>query len=216
MTVTDCTFWHNQGPSPPSGFNGAICNGPARASIQGSILAANIGSNCQCYGGGFANEGYNISDDDTCHFGHSTGASGQTIGDNVNPLLASGLANNGGPTQTIALLAGSPAIAAVPLAQCTVRTDQRGDPRPAPGYTACDIGAYEFQGPPPSPPLCPPGEGWTLGANEFRCIPKCPAACITGCIVVPPGVPPNNKPGASKPIFACKNAQGGIGTFHQQ
>jgi len=54
------------------------------------------------------------------------------------------LQNNGGPTETIALQATSPAVAAVPLAYCNIMTDQRGASRPAPGSTACDIGAYEY------------------------------------------------------------------------
>ncbi len=148
MTVTDCTFVDNQAPAV-NAFSGAVCNLNGNASMEESILAGNTGTNCQCYGVGLTNEGYNISDDDTCHFGTSTGASGQTLGDDVFPLLASSPANNGGPTETIALLppylAPNPAIAAVPLAQCSVRTDQRGYGRPAPGYTACSVGAYEFE-----------------------------------------------------------------------
>ena len=59
-----------------------------------------------------------------------------------NPLLV-GLANNGGPTFTQALGAGSPAIDAVPLAapHCAGVTDQRGITRPK--GALCDIGAYE-------------------------------------------------------------------------
>ena len=50
------------------------------------------------------------------------------------------LAGNGGPTQTIALLPGSPAINAGTNAASPV--DQRGVPRPQ--YGATDIGAFEF------------------------------------------------------------------------
>jgi hypothetical protein len=72
----------------------------------------------------------------------------------TNPILSTaGLANNGGPTETIALDPGSPAIDVIPLANCTdqasppkrVNTDQRGALRPDIGETVCDIGAYEFQ-----------------------------------------------------------------------
>lgn len=56
-----------------------------------------------------------------------------------NPLLGS-LANNGGSTQTLALLAGSPAINAGNNAACPA-TDQRGVARPQGGV--CDIGAFE-------------------------------------------------------------------------
>jgi len=152
MTVTDCTFVDNQAPAV-NAFSGAVCSVFNPISTEGSILAGNTGTNCDCYGAGLANGGYNISDDDTCHLGHSTGANGLTLGDNVIPLLAAGPANNGGPTETIALVTSppitfipNPAIAAVPLAQCTVRTDQRGYSRPGSGSTACSIGAYEFHG----------------------------------------------------------------------
>jgi CSLREA domain-containing protein len=53
------------------------------------------------------------------------------------------LADNGGDTQTHALLPGSPAIDAIPEASCTLSTDQRGVSRPQ--GPACDIGAYETE-----------------------------------------------------------------------
>jgi hypothetical protein len=63
------------------------------------------------------------------------------------------LADNGGPTLTMALGAGSPAIdIVVPSAGC-LPTDQRGAPRPQ--GVACDAGAYEAAAqpvPPPPPP----------------------------------------------------------------
>ena len=137
LTVTNSTF---SGDS--AGAGGSIYNNASIVTITNSVLAGSSGGNCAAVDETITNGGYNISDDATCGFGTSTGANGKTIGDSVNPLLApAGLQNNGGPTQTIALQAGSPAIAAVPLAQCTVTTDQRGDPRPGVGYNACDVGA---------------------------------------------------------------------------
>jgi hypothetical protein len=59
----------------------------------------------------------------------------------VNPILGP-LANNGGLTQTMALLPGSPAIDAGDNATCA-RTDQRGVVRPQ--GVACDIGAFELE-----------------------------------------------------------------------
>ena len=56
----------------------------------------------------------------------------------VAPGLATLLADNGGPTETIALLAGSSAIGAARQESCP-SLDQRGVTR----KEACDVGAYE-------------------------------------------------------------------------
>jgi CSLREA domain-containing protein len=76
----------------------------------------------------------NIGGDASCMF--LDAASKQ----NTNPLLAA-LGDNGGPTNTMALTAGSPAIDAGTNTGCPA-TDQRGVARPQ--GTACDIGAYEL------------------------------------------------------------------------
>ena len=59
----------------------------------------------------------------------------------ADPLLGS-LQDNGGFTQTMALLPGSPAIDAGDNANCPA-TDQRGVTRPQ--GSGCDIGAYEYE-----------------------------------------------------------------------
>jgi uncharacterized repeat protein (TIGR01451 family) len=69
-----------------------------------------------------------------------------------------GQEQNGGPTRTVRLRAGSGAVDRVPLAECTgpdgqpLTTDQRGPafPRPSPPGGACDIGAFEQQPLPPT------------------------------------------------------------------
>src|SRR5574341_1036945 len=54
------------------------------------------------------------------------------------------LADNGGPTQTMAITQSSPAYNTA--SSCgSVTTDQRGVTRPLPVGGACDLGAYEFQ-----------------------------------------------------------------------
>ncbi len=67
---------------------------------------------------------------------------------NTNPLLGP-LANNGGPTQTMTLFVGSAAMNRIPNGTngcgTTIMTDQRGILRPQ--GAACDIGAYEYDGP---------------------------------------------------------------------
>ena len=81
-----------------------------------------------------------------------------------SPLLAA-LANNGGPTQTMALQGGSPAIdkGANPSA---LAFDQRGTPFVR-SIGQTDIGAFEVQGGPPPPPpsvaQIPTLSQWGLG-----------------------------------------------------
>jgi hypothetical protein len=72
-------------------------------------------------------------------------------GTQANPKLGS-LANNGGPTSTMLPGTGSSAIDNVPLAACTVSTDQRGNPRPGQGKSSCDSGAVETGGGPSRTP----------------------------------------------------------------
>jgi hypothetical protein len=104
--------------------------------VLGTLLANNSAGNCSPRA---TSQGYNISDDNTCGFAN--------IGDqnNVPPgagLDPKGLQNNGGPTQTIALLASSPAVDLIPAASCALATDQRGITRPQ--GAGCDAGAYEL------------------------------------------------------------------------
>jgi CSLREA domain-containing protein len=91
--------------------------------------------------------GHNLDSDGSC------GLSGPGDLSGVDPLLGE-LADNGGPTLTHALLAGSPAIDAGDDAECPA-ADQRGAPRPSGG--ACDIGAYEAGAAVP-PPASLPGD----------------------------------------------------------
>ena len=137
-TVTSSTFSSNSA----SGAGAALFADATTVEVVNSILANSTGTNCGVESAGTIGNGtFNISDDSSCGFGGSTGLNGDTIGDSVLPLLAS-LQNNGGPTDTIALQSDSPAIDAIPIANCPP-TDQRGDPRPAEGGNACDIGAFE-------------------------------------------------------------------------
>ncbi len=78
-----------------------------------------------------------------------TTANGNQLGpaSSVIPGLASSLADNGGPTQTLALLPSSTALGAGNVADAAGTTDQRGDPRIVNGKV--DIGAWK---PRPVPP----------------------------------------------------------------
>lgn len=116
---------------------GTYNHGASTPTLQNSIVAGNtLGGNCD---GSVKSLGHNLSSDNTCNF---NGPGDQR---NINPKLGP-LQNNGGPTPTMGLLAGSPAIDAGNPSGCTdgkgkkLTTDQRGAPRPV--LSACDIGAY--------------------------------------------------------------------------
>jgi len=130
-----------------AGSGGGIYSIPNGAALQNSIVANSpSGGNCSGTTKPFiTSNGYNLSSDNTCNF-HNTGDL-----NNTNLLLGT-LGNYGGPTQTIPLLSGSPAIDAGNPSGCTdglghlLKTDQRGKPRhDAEDTRGCDIGAYERQ-----------------------------------------------------------------------
>ena len=81
---------------------------------------------------------------DAALFGISNGVNGNVVGS--DPGFDSGLTTNGGPTNTVALGATSPALDHISSGTIgcgsTVDTDQRGVSRPQ--GSACDIGAYEL------------------------------------------------------------------------
>jgi len=80
--------------------------------------------------------------------GIADGIDGNQVGTSDNPidLLLGPLASNGGPTQTHALLLGSPAInAGDPQASGIPEFDQRGNPFTRISDSRIDIGAYESQ-----------------------------------------------------------------------
>ena len=119
----------------------------AAVTLRNSI-AANSPSGSNCYGV-VIDGGNNISSDGSCAFT----APGSL--NNTDPML-SPLDDFGGPTLSMALLEGSPALNTANPAYC-VATDQRGIARPF--GAACDIGAFES-----APPYSIRGRvtGWNL------------------------------------------------------
>jgi hypothetical protein len=107
--------------------------------LANTILADNDNSNCYVTGAGaITTTGSNIDSGTSCGFG----GGGNMF--NTDPLLGL-LADNGGYTETMALLPGSPAIDTGNGTVCSWThvddVDQRGVARPI--GAGCDIGAYE-------------------------------------------------------------------------
>src|SRR5262249_36829749 len=138
LTVTNCTFSGNSAGTNFGGEGGAIANLGGTVTVSDSTFSGNRGcggalfnfgdmlgtltltksilanntSTCLVPASDITDGGFNIEDGTTYRF-RGAGCS-NTMGTsfcNTNALLdPAGLANNGGPTQTIALQAGSPAI----------------------------------------------------------------------------------------------------------
>jgi len=183
LAVTNSTIASNtnqdEGPGLPARGPGAglgLAAGTAR--IQNSILAGNVEltgglttpTNC-APGTSLTSLGNNIDSGIDC--GLSDTIPGQNDQSDTNPLLGP-LQNNGGPTMTMALAPGSPALGKIPAhgAGCP-STDQRGVPRPQ--GTACDVGAFELQ----VPPVC--------AALEARSAPGSTVTVRLSCSGTAPG-----------------------------
>ncbi len=135
-TLINCTVAGNNAT-----LGGGICNSGTTVNLANTIVADNSSSDeGPDYFGGVADSGNNLIGNDS----DSSGFTQSSDLVNVDPVLG-GLANYGGPTQTMALMPGSPAIDAGnnTLVPAGIETDQRGFYRFANGTV--DIGAFEVQ-----------------------------------------------------------------------
>jgi hypothetical protein len=127
LTLVNTTVTGNDG--------GGIRRNTGTVTLRGSIVANQLaGPDCETPG--VVSDGFNLDSDGTCGLTET--------GDlpKLDPLLGP-LQDNGGSTPTHALLPDSPALNAGPDTDCPP-TDQRGIARPH--GSACDIGAFEFNG----------------------------------------------------------------------
>jgi hypothetical protein len=140
-----------------SASGGGILNGTGFAFMaHDTIVATNSAASRANCAGTVSSGGHNLESARDCGFGGAGDVS------NSDPLLA-GLSSNGGPTQTMALEPGRPAIDAGDPACPQPGTDQRGTTRRQ--GTACDIGAFESMPLPAPPRTGRPGERrqWVSG-----------------------------------------------------
>lgn len=142
VTVSNSTISGDSG-----GVGGGIRAGNSATVVVLSSIVAHQTAGADCSNGAtLASGGYNIESGTSCGF---TGT-GDLQNQNAAAVALGALANNGGPTQTRALGAGSVAIDRIPIGTngCVsgTSTDQRGAPRAGGagnGGAACDVGAYE-------------------------------------------------------------------------
>ena len=126
VTITNSTL---SGNSADAAGGGIFQTESGSLTITNSIVALNTAPNGPDVLGTITSASNNLI---------GTPDPGLQLGSDDKPLLQ----DNGGPTKTIALVAGSPAIDAALLESCPT-TDQRGVTRPQ--GAACDIGAFEVE-----------------------------------------------------------------------
>jgi hypothetical protein len=144
-TLTNCTVAGNTAGSGGQGGGLAFANGIS-ATVRNTLAAQNTaGTGPDVFGT------VTVADHDLV--GNGSGSSGVVNGTGGNQVGSTGspidpkvgkLQGNGGPTATLALLGGSPAVDAGTNSNAP-STDQRGFKRTVNNVT--DIGAYEFQPP---------------------------------------------------------------------
>jgi hypothetical protein len=126
--------------NPSSG--GGILN------LTNTIVAGNTANTGPDIDGTVAMADHNLVGNATASSGTVNGVNGNIVGGNghpvINPLLGP-LQNNGGSTQTMALLPGSPAIGHADNTKAPA-TDQRGATRLDKAGETTDMGAFELIG----------------------------------------------------------------------
>jgi hypothetical protein len=144
-TFIHCTFFGNKtnGKFQEGGGLYSAANAGEGPVVQNCIFVGNASMSGPDLRGNIRSQDFNLIGDATgCTL---TGAVAQNIA-GKDPKLGP-LADNGGPNQTHAVQPGSPAVDCIPVANCPLKTDQRGVVRPM-GEKA-DIGAFEADTVPP-------------------------------------------------------------------
>jgi hypothetical protein len=155
FTVTHTTLWGNSAPAGKGG--GVSDDGEINIDTWVATVVADSGSGLDCFiPGGVQKGSDNLDDDGSCGF------SGSSLSDTPAGLDPTGLANNGGPNQTIALEPGSAAINHVTAASDCTGNDQTGKP----WSTPCNIGAIGGSSVSPTTSVLVPSNGATLSGSN--------------------------------------------------
>jgi hypothetical protein len=141
-----------------NGEGGGLYEGAAH--LGNDIVATNTvtngsaaGADCDTTSGSVTTMGHNLIGDLSFCSGITNGVNGDQAGTSITPLDPDigPLSDNGGPTQTLALMSGSPAIAHGDTGLCAASpvndADQRGYPRRSTARGTCDVGAYDTSEP---------------------------------------------------------------------
>ncbi|MFZ5856640.1 MAG: choice-of-anchor Q domain-containing protein [Chloroflexota bacterium] len=158
VTLTNVTVSDNSGAGGAGGVHMYDT-----LTITNTIIANNVtGGDCILDSGGSVSgtSSDNLIEDAANACGLTDGVDGNIVGD--DPLLGP-LQNNGGTTETHALLSGSPAINTGTNTGCPA-TDQTGAARPQGGM--CDIGAVELPHTTLTVTSVGVNDGWVLESTE--------------------------------------------------
>jgi parallel beta-helix repeat protein len=139
LTLTNCTI---SGNSAAANSGGGLYLSIESTTLSNTIVAGNSGGDIR--GTLEPVSVKNLVGDGSGMSGISTGRNGNQVGTSqapIDPLLAS-LGDYGGPTQTMPVLPGSPAIGGGTSGSRIPSVDQRDEPRT--GHV--DIGAFQSQG----------------------------------------------------------------------
>ena len=156
LTITNSTVSGNTAISN----GGGVHNNSGTTEMLNTIVAGNTASSGPDCSGSPTSQGHNlIGNNSGCSFTSATDDQVGTAASPIDPKLGP-LADNGGPTETHALMAGSPAIDSgddiVLGAPHNLTSDQRGPGFPRKSGAHVDIGAYEVQPAPADTPQSSP------------------------------------------------------------
>ncbi len=172
VSIVSSTITNNTAPNSASGARSGIWHETGTLNLANTIVAANVAQDIQRDGTGvISSSGFNL-------IGRNTGVTSEFpaglpsgtnyVGTNKSPLdpMIAPLANNGGATQTHALLTGSTAIDKG--SDFGLAVDQRGY------FRTIDLAGV---------PNSPTGDGTDIGAFEFQSTPNTAGFSVSGRVL---------------------------------